>query len=429
MDRRSIVWFRSDLRLHDNEALNEAARFSDQIIPVYVFDLRVFTGHTSFGFPKTGIHRARFILKSVRALRESLRKLGLDLIIRTGLPEEEVFHLAHQLKTNWVFCNRERTSEEVFVQDQLERKLWTIGQEMRFERGKMLFHTQDLPFPVTHAPDAFATFKKETEHFVKIRQPLDMPELKEFAGEVDQGEIPSLTDLGFAGMAIENAESQFFTGGENVGLDRLTQFADDYGVKNHREGMKESRLSPWISHGCLSPKIVYHHLVGTDGPEYFDSSTEFVSSLLWRDYFRLMGKKYKELIFLRAGPQQVRLRHLSNSLDRAKRWLEADTGIPIIDACMTELVSTGYLGHKGRVLVANYLIHELKVNWQIGAEFFESLLLDYDPCSNYGNWNQVAGVSADSTKDKITSFHSQEKRLDPDGSYVDRWLSQDYVPS
>jgi deoxyribodipyrimidine photo-lyase len=105
--------------------------------------------------------------------------------------------------------------------------------------------------------------------------------------------------------------------------------------------------------------------------------------------------------------------------------LEADTGIPIVDACMTELISTGYLGHKGRVLVANYLIHELKVNWLIGAEFFESLLLDYDPCSNYGNWNQVAGVSADGTKDKITSFHSQEKRLDPDGSYVERWLSQD----
>jgi deoxyribodipyrimidine photo-lyase len=90
---------------------------------------------------------------------------------------------------------------------------------------------------------------------------------------------------------------------------------------------------------------------------------------------------------------------------------------------MSQLKLTGYLEHKGRILLANYLVHEIEANWLIGAELFESLLLDYDPCSNYGNWNHVAGVGVDTTREKVISFAHQERKLDPDGSYIAKWLS------
>jgi deoxyribodipyrimidine photo-lyase len=174
--KKSIVWFRQDLRLHDNEALTEALGNSDQIIPVYVFDERIFKGETRwFGFPKTGRYRARFILESVENLRKNLRAKGSELIVRFGKPEEEILKIANDEKTSWVFCNRERTQEEVVVQDALEEGLWSIGQEMRYSRGKMLYYTADLPFPVNQTPDIFTQFRKEVERFIPVRPPLPTP--------------------------------------------------------------------------------------------------------------------------------------------------------------------------------------------------------------------------------------------------------------
>ena len=141
--KRVIVWFRQDLRLHDNEALTDALKSGEEVIPVYVFDDRVFHGESRFGFRKTEKFRARFIIESVMDLKKSLQALGSDLIIRIGKPEEEIFKIARKAKSSWTFCNRERTQEEVEVQDALEEHLWSIGQEIIYSRGKMLYYTQE----------------------------------------------------------------------------------------------------------------------------------------------------------------------------------------------------------------------------------------------------------------------------------------------
>ena len=95
--QRLIVWFRQDLRVHDNEALTDALRCAEEVIPVYIFDERVFMGKTKFGFPKTGAHRAQFIIDSVKDLRQSLKDLGCNLLVRVGKPEEILFKLANEL--------------------------------------------------------------------------------------------------------------------------------------------------------------------------------------------------------------------------------------------------------------------------------------------------------------------------------------------
>ena len=138
MTRRAIIWFRNDLRLHDNQVLREALRNAEEIIPVYIFDERIFKGETTFGFPKIGKFRTQFIIECIEDLRKNLAARGSRLIVRVGKPEEIIYDIAKQAQTSWVFCNRERTSEEVLVQDALEKKLWQIGQEIRYERGKML---------------------------------------------------------------------------------------------------------------------------------------------------------------------------------------------------------------------------------------------------------------------------------------------------
>ncbi|TNE59285.1 MAG: DASH family cryptochrome [Bacteroidetes bacterium] len=434
MKRRAIIWFRQDLRLHDNEALVTGMRMADEIVPVFIFDERVFLGKTRFGFPKTGKFRARFILESVENLRQNLRDIGSELIVRTGKPEHILSELAQQIKASWVLCNRERTQEESAVQDALEQKLWGIGVELLYTRGKMLFHTQDLPVPVQHTPDTFTQFRKENENITPVRPPFPSPTaLPPLPAGLDAGALPELKDFGHAPFESDPRIALPFKGGETEGLMRLRHYLWESNAiatyKETRNGMigsdYSSKFSPWLSAGCLSPKFIYYEIRRYERERVSNESTYWmIFELLWRDFFRLMGKKYGNRIFLRSGPQKKNLRHLKNNLEQFRVWAEGRTGVPFIDANMRELNATGWMSNRGRQNTASFLIKDLKVNWQIGAEYFESLLLDYDPTSNWGNWNYVAGIGSDAREDRYFNILTQARNYDPQGDYVRLWCPE-----
>ena len=430
-DETSIMWFRQDLRLHDNEALWEASRTADKIIPVYVFDERVFKGTTSFGFKKTDVYRAQFIIESVQNLRNSLKKKNIDLVVRVGIPEEIVANIAQEYGASWVYCNRERTQEEVDVQNSLEQNLWHHGIELRYSRGKMLYYTADLPFPISHTPDVFTNFRKEVERFISVREPLasERLQLNPLPDSVEVGEIPTIEDfdLGFP----KGVDGLPFKGGEIEALARLRYYLwETDHVSNYKETRNglvgkdySTRFSAYLSQGCLSPKKIYSELKAYEEERGANDSTYWVVfELLWRDYFRLMGKKHGNDIFKPQGTK-----HKSNSIgeidwDKFNAWKNGETGVPFVDANMKELNATGFMSNRGRQNVASFLVNDLKVNWIMGAEYFESLLIDYDPCSNYGNWNYLAGVGSDPRNDRYFNIYSQAKRYDPSGEYVKKWI-------
>ncbi len=434
--KRVIVWFRQDLRLHDNEALTDALRQGEEVIPVYVFDERVFKGKTKYGFPKTGKYRTKFIIESICDLRRSLQQLGSTLIVRVGKPEEVLFELARKVKSAWVFCNRERTAEEVKVQDELEKKLWSIGQEVRFSRGKMLYYTADLPFPVTHTPDLFASFKKEVERFIPIRIPLLRPareDFKKWTIKIEEGAIPTLEDFGQEDFLEDPRAVIRFRGGETEGLKRLKYYLwDSNSIKDYKEmrdsllgGDSSSKFSPWLAQGCLSPKTIYWELKQYEKEHGKNKSTYgLFFELLWRDFFRLMGKKYENAIFQKGGTIRRINPEWKDDRQLFEIWREGKTGVPFIDANMRELQLTGYMSNRGRQNAASFLVRDLMVNWQMGADYFESLLIDYDPCSNWGNWNYIAGVGSDPRENKHFNLLAQAKRYDPRGNYIKRWLPE-----
>ncbi|MFN0034381.1 MAG: DASH family cryptochrome, partial [Saprospiraceae bacterium] len=423
MKRRAIVWFRQDLRLHDNEAIVTALRMADEVVPIYIFDERVFRGQTRFGFPKTGRFRARFVLESVADLRASIQKLGSNLLVRIGRPEAILSEMAQELKASWVICNRERTQEEVLVQDGLEQKLWGIGVELLYTRGKMLYHTQDLPMPVQHTPDVFAQFRKENEHITPVREPFPSPAaLPPLPSTLAVGDIPTLPELGHQPFETDPRAALPFRGGETEALRRLRYYLWDKDLVVHyketRNGLVggdySSKFSPWLAQGCLSPKLVYHELKRYERERMSNDSTYWlVFELLWRDFFRLMGKKYGNRIFLKGGTQGKSLRQLKNNRETFDLWAEGRTGVPFVDANMRELAATGWMSNRGRQNVASFLVRDLKINWQMGAEHFESQLVDYDPCSNWGNWNYVAGVGSDLREDRYFNILTQAKNYDP----------------
>lgn len=430
---RAIVWFRQDLRLHDNEALTEAITNAREIVPVYVFDIRIFGGKTHFGFPKIGAHRTKFVIESVANLRKNLQALGSNLLVRIGKPEEEVFLLAKELKTSWVFCNRERMHEELQVQDKLEQKLWSVGQELRFARGKMLYHTADLPFPIPHTPDVFTQFRKEVERYVTIRTPYPTPtRIAPYTCTVTSGQIPTLETFGMDEPEYDPRGVMPFTGGETAGLLRLQEYLDSGLIRTYKETRNgltgadySSKFSPWLAQGCLSPKKVYEEIKKHEQKQGANESTYWlVFELMWRDFFRFMGKKHGNLIFKPGGTRKKPPVDVQEDWVAFEHWMNGETGIPFIDANMKELAKTGYMSNRGRQNVASFLVKDLKINWLMGAEYFESMLIDYDVCSNYGNWNYIAGVGSDPREDRYFNILTQARKYDPDGTYVKHWLPE-----
>lgn len=430
--RLAIVWFRRDLRLHDNQAITDALHHADVVMPVYIFDPRKWRGtlaHT--GLPKIGSHRAKFILESVADLRKNLRAKGSDLIIRIGLPEEVLSELTSQSHASWVFCNRERTAEELEVQNAVETSLWAIGREVYYCRGKLMYYTADLPFPITQTPDVFTQFRKETERITPVRPPLPAPAKVPFInGEgIDLGELPTLSDFGIPEPLQDERAAISWQGGETAGLDRLayylfeTQAVSTY--KETRNGLIGSdystKFSAWLAYGCLSPKQIYQEVKAYEDKNGANDSTYWVIfELLWRDFFRLMGKKHGNAIFHKGGTKGG-TREWADRPAAFDRWMKGQTGTPFIDANMRELAKTGFMSNRGRQNVASYLVKDLGIDWRMGAEYFEHQLIDYDVTSNWCNWNYIAGVGSDPREDRYFNILSQARRYDPEGEYIKFW--------
>jgi len=431
---RIIVWFRQDLRIHDNESLTKALERAEEVIPVFVFDERIFKGETSYGFKKCDKFRTKFIIESVEDLRKSLRKLGTELYVRVGRPEEEVAQICKETGSDCVICNMERTREEVFVQNELEKALWKDNREINYFRGKMLYYTQDLPFPVSHCPDVFTAFRKEVEKYVNVRAPLPSPsKIEAYSGNLDAGTIPKLEDFGFDSWKIDARQVISFNGGESAGLERLNNYVwKSEAVKTYvetRNGLLganySSKFSPWLAQGCLSPKMIYHEIKKFERNVQKNNSTyHLIFELLWRDFFRLMGKKHGDKIFEKTGISKNKGKQLTENKTTFEMWKEGRTGVPFIDANMKELNKTGWMSNRGRQNVASYLINDLKVDWRMGAEYMESLLLDYDPCSNWGNWQYIAGVGSDPRPDRYFNPKTQAKKYDPEANYIKTWLTE-----
>lgn len=428
-----LVWFRKDLRIHDNEILTEAVRRGDTIIPVYCFDPRQF-GTTSFQTRKTGQIRAKFLLESVEDLRRSFQQAGGDLIIRQGKPEIILPELVAKYGVNEVYHHREVASEETKISAYVENALWKLKINLKHFIGHTLYHKEDLPFPINSIPDVFTSFRKKIERDSSVRKCIENPGTMTFPKEMECGRLPELSDLGFDDAEIFDERSVLkFRGGETEALERMKDyFWKTNAVKTYKQTRNgligenySTKFSAWIALGCLSPREVYWEIkkyedVNGSG----DSTYSLYLELLWRDYFRFMFKKYGNQFFRKAGFKGVAPEEGENQPELFSLWKNAQTGIPFIDANMRELNSTGFMSNRGRQNVASFLVKDLKVNWKWGAAYFEEKLIDYCPANNWGNWAYIAGVGNDPRASRYFNVLKQAVEYDPQGEYVRLWLPE-----
>ena len=429
MPHTTVVWFRNDLRLRDHEALAAAARTSDRVVPVYCFDPRHYR-RTRWGTAKTGALRAQFLIESVADLRKGLRALGTDLVVRLGEPEAVLPDLVQQVGAGAVHVHREVTAEEVEVERAVERALAETGIPVQSFWGHTLYHVDDIPFGRDEIPDVYTSFRKRVERRSTVRPALPRPErLAALPDDLDVGALPAVEDLGLEPRRIDVRAVLPFEGGATAGLDRMNTYIWEQDLLRHyketRNGLLgadySSKLSPWLAHGCLSPRTVYEQVKAYEEERVKNQSTYwFIVELIWRDFFRFAGWKAGDRLFHASGPLQ---REVAWKDDEAafRRWASGTTGIPFVDANMRELNASGFMSNRGRQNVASFLAKNLRLDWRRGAAYFEARLVDYDVTSNWGNWAYVAGVGHD-PRDRTFDVASQAQRYDEEGTYVKHWL-------
>jgi deoxyribodipyrimidine photo-lyase len=426
-----LVWFRNDLRIHDNELLWEASEKASQIIPVYIFDPRYYQT-TTYNTLKTGKLRAQFILESVADLKKSLQNLGSDLLVLSGKPEELIPEIAQKYGADVVYHHREVASEETEISNLVEDILWKQKINLKHFIGHTFYHKEDLPFPIKDIPDVFTSFRKKVERESDVRPCFNLPLKISSPKNLEITEIPTLQDLNFTASADDVSVGNF-KGGETEGLKRLNYYLWETDLlkkyKLTRNGLLgldySSKFSPWLAAGCLSPRSIYWEIKKYEKERGANDSTYWlIFELLWRDYFRFMFKKHGTKYFLETGFKNKEQDLASNQEELFNKWKDGETGIPFIDANMKELKQTGFMSNRGRQNVASFLIKDLKVNWTLGAAYFEEQLIDYSTSSNWGNWAYVAGVGNDPREDRYFNVIKQANEYDPKAEYVKYWLPQ-----
>ncbi|MEM6297199.1 MAG: DASH family cryptochrome [Bacteroidota bacterium] len=432
MPTRSIFWFRNDLRITDNEAFVRATDAAQEVIPVFCFDPRWFK-KMSLGFPKTDAYRFRFMLESVRDLAEELEGLGGELIIRVGKPEELLPNLAKEYEVESVFASQEITSEETGVERRLAQNLKPLGAKLNLYWQSTLVHLDDLPFEIEDLPDVFTHFRKKVEKGgLEVRELFTAPESIQTPEGIPSDPMPSEATFGLEARQVDDRTAITFKGGAKAAWKRVDHyFWDTDCLKEYKETRNgllgadySSKFSPWLAHGCFSPRQLWYEIQDYEADRYKNKSTYWmIFELLWRDYFKFVALKFGNKIFQWKGIRDEELR-LRDDEKLFWKWVNGETGNPFVDANMRELKATGFMSNRGRQNVASFLVKDLKVNWQWGAEYFESVLVDYDPASNWGNWCYVAGIGNDPRNDRYFNTRVQAERYDSKGKYIKHWIPE-----
>jgi deoxyribodipyrimidine photo-lyase len=430
--KRSIVWFKTDLRLEDNETLVKAVQYSDEVLPVYVLEDSLFET-TFFGTNKIGNFRYQFLCESLKDLDANLRKIGSGLLVVRGKAEIELPKLVRQFNINVIYSKKEVAPEERSLDQKVEKAVWKDLCLFEQFSTSTLYHALDLPFPVKKIPDVFTSFRKKIEKETSVRGVFPKPKVIK-SPTIHSLVLPDYSIVGLTKVEEDKRSAVPFKGGETEALKRLNYYLfEEKLISNYKNTRNEligkdysSKLSLWLSNGCISPRMIYSKVKQYEEEvESNDSTYWLIFELVWRDYFRFMVKKHRNSYFLKSGIKD-KGDYISNNFDQSvfDKWKSGNTGNLFIDANMKELKLSGYMSNRGRQIVASYFCNELEQDWRYGAAYFEEQLMDYDVCSNWGNWSYIAGVGNDPRGKRIFNIEKQVKDYDPLRRFQNLWLEK-----
>jgi deoxyribodipyrimidine photo-lyase len=418
-----LLWFRRDLRLDDNRALQAAAASDAAIIPVYIREPeRRDTG-------ALGAAQAWWLHHSLTALRESLRKRGSDLLLVSGEALPVLAALCERTGADTVLWNRRYDPAGVAVDGKIQNALCKDGAEVHAFSGQILHEPSQLRTKAGSPFRSYTPFRNAFEQSGEPPEPIDAPDHLSAPHKWPRTEALSDWKLLPGHPDWASAFPEMWTPGEAAARQRLEDFIGEAldGYDRGRDLPAEpatSMLSPHLALGEISPARIWHATRGLTGTVPASDVVSFRRELVWREF------SYHQLFHfpaLRTKNWNERYDVFPWHSDSAlfSRWTRGQTGYPIIDAGMRQLWRHGWMHNRVRMIVASFLVKDLLIDWRKGETWFRDTLVDADAANNAANWQWVAGSGADASPFfRIFNPVLQGEKFDPDGLYVKTFVPE-----
>ena len=398
----SLFWFRRDLRLEDNKALNAALNSGNIVLPLFIFDQEILN--------KLEVNDARvaFIHQCLESINRKLTALRSGLSVYTGRPSDVFQKLLVEFDLEAVYTNADYEPYALKRDSEISDLLGKHNIPLRTFKDQVIFEPNEVlkgdgqPYLV-YTPYMKSWRAKLAETAITIDS--------EFKGGnlIQRETFPwiSLRELGFekSAITVQNA-------------DLSSSLIDNYQAnRNTPSKSGTSRLGPHLRFGTVSIRKMI--MLGLESKD-----DTFLKELVWREFFMQIL-----FHFPHSSTQCFKLQYdrieWRNNPEEFQKWCEGQTGYPLVDAGMRELNATGFMHNRVRMLVGSFLCKHLLIDWRLGEAYFASKLLDYEMSSNVGNWQWVAGCGVDAAPYfRIFNPHTQIDKFDPKHLYIKKWVPE-----
>jgi deoxyribodipyrimidine photo-lyase len=414
----AVWWVRRDLRLTDNQALASAMAAADVVIPVFIRD------PARLDSPGIGEKRLAFLLGGLRSLNASLRAIGSRLIIRRGDPTRELAAILSETGAAAIFA------EEDHAPYARRGDAQVAGAMPLHLSGSVTVHPPQLVLKADGSPYSVFTPFSRTWKALPPPVPGDILPAPDHLSPV-----PDLTSLAIPDEPALPTRVPFVPG-ETEARKRLSSFvagADPaiYHYVEARDRLDQngtSKISPYLRFGILSARQAtvgaLSAIDNAPGALERRAAETWLNELIWREFYHSILYHFPRV---QEESFRTALRKISWSNDESAfaAWCEGRTGYPVVDAAMHELVETGWMHNRARMIVASFLVKDLLIDWRWGERYFMHHLVDGDPAANNGGWQWTAGTGTDAAPYfRIFNPVLQGKKYDPAGTYVRRWLPE-----
>lgn len=416
----ALWWIRRDFRLADNQALHAALAHAGQVIPLFILDPDLLAS------PYTGAKRLAFLLEGLRCLAADLQSRGSRLLVRVGAPQEQLSRVLAESGASAIFA------EEDFS-PYARRRDTTIARSHPLSLvGGVSVHPPAAVHKADGSPyTVFTPFSKAWKSLPLPRPDSLLPAPRQISTPVNlvSDPIPTEPTLPAAvpfppGEAEAQRRLRLFVD-RSTAPAKIETYADQ---RNQLDLAGTSQLSPYLRFGMLSARQAAAAAVEAmdQAPTATarQSAETWLNELIWREFYIAILHYFPQV---RQSSFRPEFNHIPwrNDPQAFAAWTEGRTGYPVVDAAMRQLVESGWMHNRARMIVASFLVKDLLVDWRRGERWFMQHLVDGDPAANNGGWQWTAGVGTDAAPYfRVFNPVLQSQKFDPGGAYIRRWLPE-----
>lgn len=419
----ALHWFRRDLRLTDNTALHHATAAASQVIPVHILS----DWKKEHGW--TGPNRQQFLCGSLQSLAKNLEALDSRLIFRCGRADVELERLIHQTGAVAVYFNRDYDPYGRAMEAQVRAMCERHGIACHAYDDRVLHPPETV---LTGGGQPYRVFTPYAKNWVNLPKPPALPRVSTLGAKA-AAKITSLEPPTNAHWQITEPTGEMPAAGERAARQRLKHLIEGdilhryHEQRNTPAGRTTSGLSQDLRHGLLGIREVHQRCqeAGQGAPAGAQTSiATYIKELAWREFYIAILWHYPHVFEEEFNADWRGLPWPGSEAD-FQRWAEGRTGFPIVDAGMRQLLHTGLMHNRVRMIVAMFLTKDLHCDWRMGEAWFMQQLVDGENASNNGGWQWSAGTGADAAPYfRIQNPWLQSVRFDPQGLYIKQWVPE-----